>query len=228
VWAEGKPIYSGVTFLETNVRVSEFPQFAPLVGLGAMYALDDGKGLIAQHNSGGRMMLYSAVRVPEDWHTSSDVARAETSEEKIALMLKYFEGWDEALLELIRAGEAPTMRPMYALPWDSAPRKETDGIVLLGDAAHLMSPFAGEGVNLAMADAADLAKALTSGQPLEKYEKLMRKRANESGRESATNLELFFGDDAAKKVGALFKGHEMPRSLTLAIHGYYYLRSLFS
>ncbi|KAJ7709666.1 hypothetical protein B0H17DRAFT_1028632 [Mycena rosella] len=228
VWPEGKPLYSGITFLETKVNTAQFPHFAPLIGQGAMFALGDGKGIMAQHNSNGVMMLYSAVRVPEDWATASAVARAETGEEKITLMLEEFRGWDEALRELVRAGEGPTVRAIYALPWGAAPRAATENIVLLGDAAHLMSPFAGEGVNLAMADAADLAKALVAGRPLERYEKLMRNRANESAQESAVNLELFFGEDAANDVATLFKSHEMPRSLAYIVKSYYYVRSFFA
>ncbi|KAK7063706.1 chloride channel protein [Favolaschia claudopus] len=224
VWPEGKPIYSGITFLEAKINMAENPQFGPLVGLGAMFALGDGKGIMAQHNSGDLMMLYSAVRAPEEWATTSAVALAETPAEKIARMLELFEGWDESLRDLIRAGHDPVMRPIYALPSDAPPRSHVDNIVLIGDAAHLQSPFAGEGVNLAMADAADLAKALASGKPLEKYEKLMRNRANSIAKESASNLEIFFGDDAAPAVAKLFK---LPPGVAYLIKPYYYIRSFF-
>ncbi|KAJ7877426.1 hypothetical protein B0H14DRAFT_2251711, partial [Mycena olivaceomarginata] len=139
-----------------------------LVGEGAMFALDDGKGILAQHNSGDLMMFYSALRVPKEWATASVVALAEIPEERVTLMLEYFDGRDESLRDLIRAGQDPVVRPIYAVPTAPALQSNIDNVVLLGDAAHLMSPFACEGVNLAMADVADLAKTLSSGKPLEK------------------------------------------------------------
>ncbi|KAJ7761062.1 monooxygenase [Mycena metata] len=222
VW-DAKPIYSGITFLETKIDMAKNAHLSALIGKGTMTALSDGKGLLAQLNS-THAILYSALRVPEEWQKTSAVAQAQTTAEKLALMLEEFGDWHEELRELLRVGENPIMRPIYALPPDSLPRAKTDNIVLLGDSAHVVSPFGGDGANLAMADAADLGKILASGEPLEKYEKLMRERGNASGEDAARMLEVFFGDNAAAVVAKFF---DLPWGAAFLLKIRLYFQSLF-
>ena len=211
------PSYTGISFVD--MRVPDFsnkPQtLQQKVGSGSMFALNDNKGIIAQRTSSGTLTVYAALRVPEIWSKSSDVATGLPDQQIDLLVNKYFEGWDDELLELIRLCDRDqiVMRTIHALPvgykWPQNP-----DITLLGDAAHLMSPFAGEGVNLAMADAADLAEALIAGHTdspaLQRYESICWERGEESAGESAANLELFFGDNAAEAVAMLFQSHHGP------------------
>ncbi len=74
-------------------------------------------------------------------------------------------------------------------------------VTLIGDSAHLMTPFAGAGVNVAMEDALVLARSLQRRrgntsmmmESLQEFEKNMFKRAEASAAITYTNLVEMYG-----------------------------------
>ncbi|GAA3066519.1 FAD-dependent monooxygenase [Streptomyces goshikiensis] len=203
--SDAVPVYTGVTFVETGLNDADtrHPALAALTGAGTMMALDDNLGIVAQRNSGGHIRIYVGMRTPEDWHRRAGVDLADPRAVRDAL-LERFADWSPALRSFITdTGTGYVNRPLFALPvphaWD-----HTDGVTLLGDAAHLMSPFSGMGANLAMRDGADLARALVDHAALDDavtaYEKLLLPRSIEAAEGAADALDSAFAPDSAEQI----------------------------
>ncbi|MCY8421763.1 FAD-dependent monooxygenase [Bacillus inaquosorum] len=204
--------YSGVSMVEINIldAKNQFPDIVEMNGLGSVFALDDYKGMLAQMNGDGKIRVYLSFKAPKEWLHNNGINYENLKEAKQEL-LKLFEDWSPELKKYIHyANGAIFPRRIYMLPvghkWT-----HKKGVTLLGDAAHLMSPFAGAGANLAMLDASELALSITTHDNIDEavynYELKMFEYAAEIASETKRNMDLFFEINAAEKLTELMKTH---------------------
>jgi len=150
------PTYSGLCAFRGLVPAGEAPAFArrPAHTLW----LGPAHHLVHYPISGGRLVNLVAFAPAGDYTVESWTATATMDE-----FLAEFDGWDSRLTDLIRAGGASSVPGRWAL-LDRAPLKtwSRGPVTLLGDAAHPMFPFYGQGAAQAFEDAAVLARCLAT------------------------------------------------------------------
>ncbi len=197
------PFYSGVTVVEGCVHRSaeNSPRVHALLKGGKIFAMGDEKTLIVSSKGDGSLVFYAGFKAAESW---SQVCGIDFSEkEQLAdWFRKDFAGWDAIWLELFEnATDSFIPRPQYCMPfdqeWESLPN-----LTMLGDAAHLMPPYAGEGVNMAMLDALELSRCLSDDTfpdmqaAITAYEKEMRARASDTARITMESTEALHAPGA--------------------------------
>lgn len=112
-----------------------------------------------------------------------------------------FEGWCADVQHLIAAARAETLHKWAINAHAPLPTWcRGDRVVLVGDAAHAMTPFLGQGASMAIEDAVVLARALAScdsiGDGLARYEGARLERAHFVQRESNQNADRLQGEEA--------------------------------
>jgi 2-polyprenyl-6-methoxyphenol hydroxylase-like FAD-dependent oxidoreductase len=207
-----KPLYSGITMLEGNIYEARknAPTISALLRGGKIMAFGDQKNILMGQKSNGEIGFYASFKAEEDWAINSGLDFSGRSAILNWFKQNYKE-WNNSWYELFEnASTSFIPRPVNFMPLDQQ-WEAVSNLTLIGDAAHLMPPFAGEGANMAMLDALELSEILMSGdqtslhQSISRYENTMRKRAAIKAKESLENGEKMHSRDALTIMTSFFK-----------------------
>lgn len=210
-----KPFYSGITMLEGNVYEAEkyVPHISAIPRGGKIMAFGNEKDILMGQKANGEIGFYASFKAEENWTTESGLDFSNKAQILEWFKTTYSE-WSNVWQELFENATTPFIpRPINCMPlnqtWEALPN-----VTILGDAAHLMPPFAGEGVNMAMLDALELSERLTTNQhnsiqnAISFYETNMRKRASRMAKESLENGERMHSENALTTMTAFFSQQE--------------------
>ncbi|MFD7246549.1 FAD-dependent oxidoreductase [Streptomyces massasporeus] len=195
--AEGD-LLVGADGLRSQVRRIIDPA-APLPRyLGVLNAFGCARGFPAEGPPGvirmffGKKSFFSYTKHPNGdlWWFANPPCAAEPDGAQLRSLRR---DWRRYLLELFAGDRTPAAAIIAATP-DPAPPSPTydlpraplwfrDGLVVIGDAAHAVSPTAGQGCSVAMEDAVVLAKCLRDAPTVDRafvtYEAVRRKRVED-------------------------------------------------
>ena len=169
------------------------PEFYQLCNASRLMTAYQGNLLVANPYNNGQLSYGIIFKTPDEW-IHNDGLDFQNTDSIIAFLSNRFSNWDERYRQLFRAttffvGLSTRKIPLNN-PWKN---NRSLPITLIGDAAHLMPPFAGQGVNIGLVDTVVLSDNLANGKfetieaAINDYEQKMFVYAIEAQLESAGN-----------------------------------------
>ncbi|RAL61593.1 hypothetical protein DID88_009631 [Monilinia fructigena] len=210
------PFFSGVHWLTLTIpNITErIPEMAKMVGTGTFWALGGTRAILTQRGSMDSVRIYVTIYNKDINHCHNadlNSMDAEKMKEKLLGESGTFGDFGQRIKNLLSIGLEEEKTAQFLQIYMFAPDHTWEhkaNATLVGDAAHLMTPFAGEGVNSAMLDALELAQGIimavrnetSLSDAVREYETKMFVRAKANAEETVTNLKNIFEDDAPKKI----------------------------
>ncbi|WP_126974436.1 FAD-dependent oxidoreductase [Gynurincola endophyticus] len=208
-----QPVYSGITIVEGNIYSAKthVPDLWSLVKGGKVFALGNEQSLILSTKGDGSLSFYSGTKIDE-YRASSGVIDFTNQQQVFHWFKTSFSNWSKEWEVLFQTDQAEFIpRPQYHFPADQYWKTQSN-LTMIGDAAHRMPPYAGEGVNMAMQDAFELAECMTGTtfntiqEAINAFEQNMRKRAAEVTQMSLEATEQLHSPQAIRWILKAFQG----------------------
>jgi len=207
------PVYSGVTIVEGNLynAYKYAPNLQDMIKGGKLFAFGEERSLILGSKGDGSLSFYIGCKVDEFWSDTVGIDFNKKSDVH-AWFNEVFGTWSPLWQELFNGEENWFIpRPQYHFPLDQSWEPQPN-LTIIGDAAHRMPPYAGEGVNMAMLDALELSNYFTEAEEgkidkaIKRFEQSMRTRSAEITRFTLEATEMLHSTDPINRMLKMMEG----------------------